>query len=332
MIPLFQIPTSRVHEAVRNVVPAPSDLHLERGGLVARGVALAAAIAVSLLAVSGAGGSAAQTPKRGGTVVSRPIHREPACLNPFLALRAVGCDLDARLVDYPGSRRRRSRPAPDFSCGRISSPRGHREEASFRLTYHIRPERGGATEFRSAPTTSCSPRAQFRSLDPRTSRARRAVRVASPCARREDVSGVVLRPHYADWRALFGPSCRATRSAGVDIEKVWIDRIDNPKTGAADRQRAVSLSRAGSAASGSRSSEPSVLGAAHRAISTASSLSFGTAGPARPARGFRRWASSTSSWRAFVRAEFPRRRCVRSPGSARRRVADDGDGALRVSR
>ena len=36
---------------------------------MARGVALAAAIAVSLLAVSGAGGAPAQTPKRGGTVV-----------------------------------------------------------------------------------------------------------------------------------------------------------------------------------------------------------------------------------------------------------------------
>ena len=44
----------------------------ERGELVARGVALAAAIAVSLLVVSGAGGAATQqTPKRGGTVVFR---------------------------------------------------------------------------------------------------------------------------------------------------------------------------------------------------------------------------------------------------------------------
>jgi hypothetical protein len=49
---------------------------------VARGVALAAAVAVSLLVVSGAGGAATQqTPKRGGTLVVRVIGPEPACLN-----------------------------------------------------------------------------------------------------------------------------------------------------------------------------------------------------------------------------------------------------------
>jgi hypothetical protein len=39
---------------------------------VARGSALAAAIVFSLLAVTGAGASEAQTPKRGGTVVFGP--------------------------------------------------------------------------------------------------------------------------------------------------------------------------------------------------------------------------------------------------------------------
>ena len=53
----------------------------ERGELVARAVALAAAVAVSLLAVSGAGGAGAQTPKRGGTLVIRVLGPEPACLN-----------------------------------------------------------------------------------------------------------------------------------------------------------------------------------------------------------------------------------------------------------
>ena len=59
---------------------------------MARGVALAAAIAVSLLAVSGAGGAPAQTPKRGGTlVILRPIQSQPACLNP-LACGGLGFD------------------------------------------------------------------------------------------------------------------------------------------------------------------------------------------------------------------------------------------------
>ena len=57
---------------------------------MARGAALAAAIVVSLLAVSGAGGADAQTPKRGGTLVFGTQGapggiREHACMNPLLA-------------------------------------------------------------------------------------------------------------------------------------------------------------------------------------------------------------------------------------------------------
>ena len=51
--------------------------------------ALAAAIAGSLLAVSGAGGAPAQTPKRGGTVVVAQPAGEPACLNPVTFERCV---------------------------------------------------------------------------------------------------------------------------------------------------------------------------------------------------------------------------------------------------
>ena len=48
---------------------------------MARGSALAGAVAVALLAVSGAGGAAVQTPKRGGTVVFG-AGAEPTCLSP----------------------------------------------------------------------------------------------------------------------------------------------------------------------------------------------------------------------------------------------------------
>ena len=69
--------------------PVPRQPLLERGGLVARPLALAATAAVSLLALSGAGGAATQqTPKRGGTVVSgTSTSLEPACLRVF----ADGC-------------------------------------------------------------------------------------------------------------------------------------------------------------------------------------------------------------------------------------------------
>ncbi len=48
---------------------------------MARPLALVAAVVVSLLAVSGAGGADAQTPKRGGTVVFG-AGAEPTCLSP----------------------------------------------------------------------------------------------------------------------------------------------------------------------------------------------------------------------------------------------------------
>ena len=50
---------------------------------MARGLALAAALAVSLLAVAGAGGSEAQAPRVGGTVVYGGPFGEPACLSPL---------------------------------------------------------------------------------------------------------------------------------------------------------------------------------------------------------------------------------------------------------
>ena len=59
--------------------------------LVIRPTALLAAVALSLLAVSGAGGAGAQTPKRGGTlVIAAAPHLEPACLNPFVTACNAG--------------------------------------------------------------------------------------------------------------------------------------------------------------------------------------------------------------------------------------------------
>ena len=70
MIPLYQTPNFVAFRAtIRNVVSATGHELWNAENWWLGGVALAAAIAVSLLAVSGAGGAPAQTPKRGGTVV-----------------------------------------------------------------------------------------------------------------------------------------------------------------------------------------------------------------------------------------------------------------------
>ena len=108
---------------------------LERGGLVARALALAAAIAVSLLAVSGAGGADAQTPKRGGTVVVASVS-EPACLNPLRerCVPASSCVPHLRPVLEVRSR------SPPTPAARASSRASTTRRGRLTLTYRIRPE------------------------------------------------------------------------------------------------------------------------------------------------------------------------------------------------
>jgi ABC-type transport system substrate-binding protein len=106
---------------------------LELGRLVARGAPLAAAMVAALLAVSGAGGAAQQTPKRGGTVViAQSRHLEPPCLNPLLA----SCNsefLDAVLLgafhEAPGVIFQ-----PELASAEIE------DTNPFTLLYRIRPE------------------------------------------------------------------------------------------------------------------------------------------------------------------------------------------------
>ena len=120
---------------------------------MARWQAVAAAIAVSLLAVSGAGGTAGQqTPKRGGTVVVRGPIREPACLRTRRASRV-----------RPGARWAcASRSQAAFIAG---PTRWRPELVSHSTSRRIRsrsrttsvPRRAGATGCRSARGTSSSP-------------------------------------------------------------------------------------------------------------------------------------------------------------------------------
>ena len=105
---------------------------------MARGAALAAAIAVSLLAVSGAGGAATQqAPKRGGTLVIRVLGPEPACLN----VLPMSCNLDLgqawgqKVLQAPFD------VGPDFTYEEsLVSRVDFTRRRPFTLTYHIRPE------------------------------------------------------------------------------------------------------------------------------------------------------------------------------------------------
>ena len=187
--------------------------------------ALAAAIAVSLLAVSGAGGAGAQTPKRGGTVVVSNV--TAPCLNALLpkcnfAFRQAEEVLEGAFEPDPnGVLRPRLVTHVDVEKTPPST-----------LTYHIRRE---ARWSDNVPITAhdfvFTHEAVLRHDSPEFLEVYRSVvrRVSVVDAK---TVRVVLQRKYAGWRGLlFWVVVPRHALRGEDLERVWIDRIDNPKTG-----------------------------------------------------------------------------------------------------
>jgi peptide/nickel transport system substrate-binding protein len=200
---------------------------------VARGVALLAAVAVSLLAVSGAGGADAQTPKRGGTVIFGPLP-EPACLNPLLArcLRPGGPPtlllLGEKVLE----------PAfvvsPDFTWRpRLVSGVTFTRKPPFTLTYRIQPR---ARWSDGVPVTArdfvFTLRTRIAHKGELIEDERAAVeQVRSVSAVGAKTVRVVLRARHAGWRSLFGNILPRHALAGEKLGSIWTDGIVNPKTG-----------------------------------------------------------------------------------------------------
>jgi peptide/nickel transport system substrate-binding protein len=186
--------------------------------------ALAAAIVVSLLAVSGASGASPQKPKRGGTVVySRPAQSEPTCLNPIVcdvlgdpALTQVlegAYETGPDLVERPNL-------VSGVDIGRDP----------FTLTYHIRPKARWSDD---APVTAFdfqfTQRTFAKVADPDLRKLYRRVRRTR--ALDAKTFRVELREPFADWRDLYEEVLPRHALAGEDLTQVWMDGIDDPKTG-----------------------------------------------------------------------------------------------------
>ena len=199
---------------------------------MARGAALAAAVAVALLAVSGAGGAATQqTPKRGGTVIFGPV-AESSCLNP-LGPRSCGSGpqfswmlakvLLGAFALAPDST---WRPA-------LVSHVEYTTRPPFTLTYHVRPE---ARWNDGVPVTARDFEFTFRAivagmpvdvLENDIHGLVRSTRVVNA-----KTFTMVLRERTAYWRGgLFQLVLPRHALAGHDLQKIWTDRIDNPNTG-----------------------------------------------------------------------------------------------------
>jgi peptide/nickel transport system substrate-binding protein len=194
--------------------------------VVARPLVLAAAIAAALLAVSGAGGSGAQTPQRGGTLVigARTIE-EPDCLNVFAC--ALSITLPSLLGEVlPGAFE--LMPDATFRPNLVSRA-DIVSRSPHTVVYRIRPE---ARWSDGVPVTASDfvftdrVRQTHAQADDWHRTYVRSVRPLDPKTVR-----VVMRERFADWRYLFDVILPRHALAGGDFKSLWQGEIDNPKTG-----------------------------------------------------------------------------------------------------
>ena len=197
---------------------------------MARSLAVAAALAVSLLAVSGAGGSPAQTPRLGGTVVYAAGSEQP-CLNiliPACSSAPAGWGVPGLVLKGAFS----FAPGNSLRAQLVSSVE-FTKTPPFTLTYHIRPEAHWSDGVQiSAKDFVFTHRAILKYVPPDADSALaidvtmiRSVRALGPKTVR-----VVLRTRFAAWRSLFSVIFPRHALTGENLTTVWADRIDNPKT------------------------------------------------------------------------------------------------------
>ena len=189
---------------------------------MARGVAILAAITVSFLAVAGAGGAGAQTPKRGGTVVIA-AHTEPACLNLFV----TACNAPDLGLVLGGAFD--VTPEATFKPDLVSSAHVVLKHP-FTLLYRIRPE---ARWSDGVPVTTSDfefTQQALRKYRPDLGPGN-ADNVRSVLRLDAKTFKVVLREPDQDWRYLFPTVLPSHALAGMDLENVWRDAVDDPKTG-----------------------------------------------------------------------------------------------------
>lgn len=195
--------------------------------LVTRPIALAAAIVVALLAVSGAGGTSAQTPKRGGTLVFRLVGPEPACLN-ILSDACIGpptlWGITNAVLESPFELLPDFRYRPQLATATLTKRR------PFTLTYRINPD---ARWSDGKPITSTDFVFTLHAIRKYGYQDLRDLHAVVRSIHTVDAKRfkVVLKPRSSLWHDLFGNVLPAHALRGADLSKVWTTSIDNPKTG-----------------------------------------------------------------------------------------------------
>jgi peptide/nickel transport system substrate-binding protein len=198
--------------------------------------ALAAAIAVSLLAVAAGSGAETQTPKRGGTArVASPV-AEPPCLNVLLET-CFGSTASGTGVVAEEVLASPFEVAPDNSYRKsLVSDVAVTTRPPFTLTYHIRPEARWSDRVPITAADFVFTHQAHVSLARRGAlslfRRRLLDEVRRVTAVDRKTVKVVLRSRFAGWRGLFANLLPRHALVGENLETIWSDRIVNPKTGA----------------------------------------------------------------------------------------------------
>ena len=181
---------------------------------------------------------------------------------------------------------------PDFTWRpRLVSSVDFTKKPPFTLTYHIRPEAHWSDGVRRSQRADFvfTHRAILKHGQPDDSEPDARFAASARSTRRP--SGSCCDHASRVGAASSEASCRGTRCAGEDLTSVWRDRIENPKTGSADRERPLPRRALGARQADHAPSQPSVLGAAR-----------GVPRPNRHSLRGRRWA--TLGRAGFGAAEF----------------------------
>jgi peptide/nickel transport system substrate-binding protein len=182
--------------------------------------------------VASAAAAPQATPERGGTVVYAASFSEPACLNPLDARCAPGtagttlARIGTRVLEAAFD------VASDFTWrARLVSGVTFTRSPPFTLTYRIRPEARWSDGVPvTAPDFVFTQEAIAKHGGGGADNIHRAF-VRSVRAVDAKTVRVVLSSRFAGWHQLFGIILPRHALQGEDLEAVWKDRIENPKTG-----------------------------------------------------------------------------------------------------
>ena len=195
-----------------------------------RSTALAAAIAVSLLAVSGASGAQAQTPKRGGTVVLG-VGREVPCVNPVdktcLDPAGLGPAFLEKVLEPAFAFSPDSTLRPQLVTGATTYTKG----PPFTVTFEVHPD---ARWSDGVPVTARDFKFTHDAIVGHLPRELQGTHHLVRSVREVGAKTVkvVLRRPTADWRTLFYRVLPRHALRGQDLASIWRDGIENPRTGA----------------------------------------------------------------------------------------------------